>query len=181
MIELYSRDARPGHPGHPDDRWSNLSPLERSLDHWTLVAFLDPRCPCSMATAGEIEVLLANSNSQCVTHIVVEGQQDEARGYFFASSLKNLSAIPGVSVHWDYDGIAARAFGATTSGQILLYRADGKLVFNGGITASRSHQGSNDGLDAVLRWIRSEAPYVEQFPIFGCSLRSSQGDRGPTL
>ena len=50
--------------------------------------------------------------------------------------------MPGVRVFEDPEATTARLFGARVSGQVLLYDAGGKLLFNGGITAFRGHPGT---------------------------------------
>jgi hypothetical protein len=66
--------------------------------------------------------------------------------------------------------MAARRFGASTSGQTLLYNMAGRLVFNGGITIARGHSGSNDGRDAVVALLSGLVPMHTITPVFGCSL-----------
>jgi hypothetical protein len=70
----------------------------------------------------------------------------------------------------DPEGAAALRFGASTSGQTILYNDSGRLVFNGGITAARGHEGPNDGQDAVIALLQNRAPRQTTTPAFGCSL-----------
>jgi hypothetical protein len=70
----------------------------------------------------------------------------------------------------DPEGAAALRFGASTSGQTLLYNDSGRLVFNGGITAARGHEGPNDGQDAVIALLQNRPPLHTATPVFGCSL-----------
>jgi len=80
--------------------------------------------------------------------------------------------IPGVRVILDPDGKLARRFGVETSGHTLVYGADGKLLFAGGITSSRGHLGDNAGFAAVLEIItnRSIQSARTTTPVFGCEL-----------
>jgi hypothetical protein len=73
----------------------------------------------------------------------------------------------------DVDGLEARSFGAATSGQTLLYDKRGALLFSGGITGARAHQGDNVGrrsLVALLNGGPNERPGTS---VFGCSLFTS--------
>jgi hypothetical protein len=70
----------------------------------------------------------------------------------------------------DPDGEEARRFGASTSGQTLLYSGKGRLLFNGGITASRGHIGPNDGWDAVVSLLQTGTAKHQTTPVFGCSM-----------
>src|SRR5436190_6315 len=80
-------------------------------------------------------------------------------------------AIPGVTVRADVDGEAARRFGAATSGQALLYTADGRLLFSGGITESRGHEGDNAGRSAIAALVLGAEPTkLATSPVYGCPL-----------
>ncbi|HLN04418.1 MAG TPA: hypothetical protein VK335_34335 [Bryobacteraceae bacterium] len=80
-------------------------------------------------------------------------------------------SIPGAHAIEDRDGAWARRFGASTSGQTLLYNPRGHLVFNGGLTAARGHVGDNFGVDAVMALLRGDHPSHRSTPVFGCGLR----------
>jgi hypothetical protein len=71
-------------------------------------------------------------------------------------------------------GQEAKLFGAKTSGDVLLFGANGKLIFAGGITASRGHEGDNPGADAMLKALgesrRNKVSTTTATPVFGCSL-----------
>jgi hypothetical protein len=78
--------------------------------------------------------------------------------------------IPGVTVADDIDGIEAQRFGAKTSGFTLLYSADGKLLFRGGITDGRGHSGDNIGRAAVTALLRGNRAETTRTQVFGCPL-----------
>ena len=83
---------------------------------------------------------------------------------------QSAAAIPGVTVLTDENEIEASRFGAQTSGHTLVFDRDGKLIFSGGITASRGHIGNNPGERAVLAFLHQQTPDRSQTPVFGCSL-----------
>ena len=97
-------------------------------------------------------------------------ENDWARSDLWDSAAR----IPGVRVLDDPDAAAARRFGARVSGQTLLYDAQGRLAFNGGITAFRGHVGDNDGRDAIVSVLDGENPHHRTTAVFGCAL---YGDR----
>jgi hypothetical protein len=70
----------------------------------------------------------------------------------------------------DTDGVLARRFGAATSGEIVLYSADGRLLFQGGITAERSHVGDSAGGEALRTALTTRAPQGKPFSVFGCPI-----------
>jgi hypothetical protein len=83
------------------------------------------------------------------------------------------SAVPGLSVAPDEDGREARRFGTETSGQVVLYGADGRLEFQGGVTLFRGHVGDNPGRTALQALICHAPTQVTQTPVFGCPLFGS--------
>jgi hypothetical protein len=52
----------------------------------------------------------------------------------------------------------------------MLYGIDGRLLFAGGITSSRGHQGDNAGLDRVLSLVRGGKAERSESSVFGCGL-----------
>lgn len=70
----------------------------------------------------------------------------------------------------DVGGAQARVFGAFISGQTLLYSATGSLLFNGGITDARGHEGDNPGRTALTSILSGGKPAAIQTPVFGCYL-----------
>src|ERR1700747_2790456 len=63
---------------------------------------------------------------------------------------RTAAQIPGVTALSDIDGVEAERFGAETSGHTFLFDRGGRLLFNGGITASRGHSGDNAGESALV-------------------------------
>jgi hypothetical protein len=59
-----------------------------------------------------------------------------------------------------------------TSGAVLLYSSDGKLLFQGGITPARGHQGDSFGRQRILALLDGDAPDRRDAPVFGCALAS---------
>src|SRR5437764_13188302 len=70
----------------------------------------------------------------------------------------------------DPSGSEARRFGLTTSGEVAVYSAGGDLLYTGGITGARAHEGDNSGEDAANGAIAGERSEKEQAPVFGFTL-----------
>lgn len=164
----YSQTA--GATGTPPAQWPETSPTLRHPDQSQLVMFLHPRCPCSRATLGELEQLVAHCPgkfSAQVWFIQPQGMDDE----WVKTDLWHVAAsIPGVQVNVDHAGEEARRFQAVTSGQTLLYDAEGGLIFQGGITLARGHSGDNPGRDAIESLLKQKINRVTSHPVFGCAL-----------
>ena len=82
------------------------------------------------------------------------------------------AAIPGAQVLRDAGGVEAARFQAATSGQTLLYSAEGDLLFNGGITSARGHAGDNFGKSAIISLVNGGRAEHAETPVFGCTLES---------
>ncbi len=64
----------------------------------------------------------------------------------------------------------AGRFGVKGSGHVLLYQPSGRLVFSGGITPSRGHEGDNPGRAAVISLVLQGRSPVNRTPVYGCPL-----------
>ena len=169
-VVLLGYENAPGASPAPPALWPGDSRIARATDLPTLVMFAHPRCPCTRASLGELAVLLAHCRGR-VTPYVVLVKPDGLPGDWAQTDLRRSAlSIPGVQVLCDDGGVEARRFHAATSGQTLLYGADGRLLFRGGITASRGHSGDNSGRSAITALVNGQAAArVESF-VFGCSL-----------
>ncbi len=175
MTMLHAHGARPGDPGSRRGRWPIDSTISRVADWPIILVFLDPRCPCARATIAELEIILASSGNQAMTRIVLVGSPEQGAAWVDDGTWANLVKLPGVELLRDDQGLEAKRFGVATSGQVLVFHHDGELVFQGGITPSRGHQGANYGREAVIGLILGEKVSVSSFPVFGCPLEKGVG------
>ena len=135
-----------------------------------------PRCPCTRASINELAQLLAQIHEEVNTYVLF--LKPEQRPDWGETDLQRAAAaIPGVTVLSDRDGAEAQLFGAETSGHTMLFDAKGRLLFSGGITASRGHAGSNPGENAIVSLINGQSAERSTTLVFGCSLsgRKQQG------
>jgi len=63
-------------------------------------------------------------------------------------------------------------FRIETSGDLVLYDADGRLLFHGGITSARGHSGDNLGRSAIQALLWKEPAQTASTSSFGCPLFS---------
>ncbi len=139
-------------------------------DKPTLVLFAHPHCPCTRASLQELDGLLAETQNR-VSVTVVFTIPDGVPGDWEQGDLWNSAkSIPGLRVIRDQGGVEAHRFDVEGSGHVLLYAPSGKLLFSGGITASRGHEGSNMGRSAIVSFILDGHSPVSHTPVFGCSL-----------
>jgi hypothetical protein len=168
---LFSYSNTPGPPASPPNIWPADTAIRPPGNRARLIVFLHPNCPCSRATIAELARLMARCQSRAEAYVAFLAPRSQSRKWVRTGLWKAASAIPGAHAIEDEDGKEMRRFGARTSGQSLLYDAGGHLLFSGGLTISRGHEGANDGADAVLSLLRGAAfrPPLGA-PVFGCSL-----------
>jgi hypothetical protein len=156
----------------PPSQWPDGTGIHRQPEQPVLVMFVHPHCPCSSASIGELERIVARCPAAAEVHVVFLHPEGMPLSWVQSDLWRKASAIPGVKVTQDDAGEESIRFHCATSGETLLYDANGVLAFHGGITASRGHAGDNPGSDAVLALLRQERAGQLTTPVFGCALRS---------
>jgi hypothetical protein len=146
------------------------SALQLVSDKPTLVLFAHPHCPCTRASLRELDVLLARAQNKVSAIVVFTIPDGVTEGWEKGDLWNAAAAIAGLRVVRDLGGREAHQFDIRGSGHVLLFASSGKLLFSGGITASRGHEGDNVGLTAVVGFILDGHASVSQTPVFGCSL-----------
>jgi hypothetical protein len=171
---LMNYENTPGIPGAPPAMWPADSRIQRTPGRATLVMLAHPHCPCTRASIEELAQLMARCQGLLTTHVLFLQPKGFSEDWTQTDLYRSAAMIPGVQVACDEGGDEARRFGATTSGQTLLYRADGLLLFEGGITSSRGHVGDNAGRNAIVSLLtKGTADRTETFA-FGCGLFGQQ-------
>jgi hypothetical protein len=175
FLEAYA--ARPGEAIPSPDHWPEGSAIPRDARRPTLLIFLHPQCPCSLASVGELTDIINRCGEQVATQaVVLDTPLLESRGR--SEIHQALARLPRITIRKDRGGIESRRFNVTTSGHVLLYEVDGRLVFSGGITAARGHRGDSFGRSALLSWIRGGGNVRRQSCVFGCPLVAARSKSG---
>jgi len=167
---LARHSAEPCLPALAPERWPAAAPIARAAQQPTLVLFLHPLCPCTRATLAELEVLLQRWEGELSVETVFTVDTDADGQWMENDSFREAAHIPGVRLSIDRGGRIAQLFGARTSGQVLLYAADGRRLFAGGITLARGHLGDNQGIEALDAWMRGASGAASATPVYGCGL-----------
>jgi hypothetical protein len=169
FTELASYAGRAGQAADAPATWPTTSSIPRRDGRATLVMIAHARCPCTRASLRELERLLARVGAETDAFVVFEGPPASDA----ADDLRRAAAsIAGVRVLEDAHNAEARRFGAQTSGQVVVYDARGALLFAGGITPARGHEGDNAGSTALQRLLNHDTTPRSQSgtSVFGCSL-----------
>ena len=161
-----------GSPANPPESWPTSANFPIAHRGPTLLVIAHPRCPCTRATIEELAKIMARARGSIGASVIFVVPRGLDPKWAETDMYRAASAIPGVHTYLDTDGEIARRFGAATSGQALLYGADGRLRFAGGITMGRGHGGDNPGSDAIVSIINSHSVKLASTPVFGCELAS---------
>jgi hypothetical protein len=173
IMRLWTYEGTPGIAAQPPIAWPTDSRVSRATDLPTLVLLIHPKCPCSRATLAELAAIMTDCRGKLATTVVMLRPAEEPIGWERTDLWETAARIPGVTVMSDAGGSEVRRFGAVTSGQALLYESDGRLLFRGGITAARGHQGDNAGRSSIEALVlgklaKEQAPAAT--PVYGCPL-----------
>jgi hypothetical protein len=174
MTLLFRFAGTPGAPAAPPTLWPVESAIPRTPGHATIVMLAHPHCPCTRASIAELAVLMNRVADGASAHVLFMRPAQSGEGWEKTDLWQAAARIPGVTVHGDLDGVEAKRFAASTSGQTVVYDQAGRLMFHGGITASRGHQGDNAGLDRIISLMKRGKAGGDVSPVYGCPL----GDPG---
>lgn len=181
MAVLRKYDTTPGELGQSPARWPAKSHIPRVAGLPTIVVMGHPKCPCTRATIGELAITMARLQGKATAVVVFVRPQGTPEGWDDTDLRRSAAAIPGVTVMSDLDEAEADLFDAQVSGQTMLYDAGGKLLFSGGITASRGHAGDNIGRSSIVSFVTTGTAEQNHSPVFGCTLRTPKSLNGERL
>jgi hypothetical protein len=173
MWVLWSYENAPGVSANSAARWPAETQLQLASDRPTLVLLAHPQCVCTRATLAELAEALARAGTRPKTYVVFLKPSSFADGWEKSGLWETAAGLPDTTVLRDDDGREAIRFGAATSGQTMLYDARGELLFSGGITGARGHEGENAGRTAVVALLNHLKPPFTGTKVFGCSLFAS--------
>jgi hypothetical protein len=170
---VWAYENRPGAAANPPKQWPPATALVSAADRATLVLIVHPQCDCTRATLGELAEVLARAQRHPKTYVLFLRPAGFSNGWEQTDLWRTAASLPDVTVLRDDDGAEARRFGAETSGQTLLYDNRGALVFSGGITGSRGHEGDNAGQAALSELLSDGHSDRKGTSVFGCALFAS--------
>jgi hypothetical protein len=167
---LLNYENTPGQPGTPSRYWPTGSHIYRPAGKYALVMLVHPDCPCSEASLSELERLLAQLHGKLTGFVVFGRPASKEEDVQTTKLWKRASAIPDVTTLYDAGSREIERFRGEVSGYTMLYDPSGRLMFHGGITGARGHEGDNAGRDSVIRLVGGESHEEATSPVFGCSL-----------
>ena len=170
LMKLYNYEFKSGPEGSPIGHWPDGSHIHRDNKVYQLVMVVHPHCPCSRATLHELELIMARAQDQLSVYMLFTHPKQFSREWVKTDLFNDAQKISNVHVIIDQDSQEAKLFGGTTSGQAFLFDTNGNILFSGGITDSRGHEGDNVGMTAIIDILQNKRIALKQTPVFGCLL-----------
>jgi hypothetical protein len=170
FVALIRYASLPGASAAASARWPAQSSLAPAADRPTLVFFAHPHCGCTRASLNELHRLQSRITHPPLTYVVFQlpsGVSDDWRSTDLWTSAQR---IPGARVVADDEGQESARFAVRTSGTVLLYDRSQRLVFSGGLTESRGHEGDSFGQSRLITLLEGGEPDRHDSPVFGCAL-----------
>lgn len=166
--------------------WPLDTVLERASDKPTALIFAHPKCPCTQASIQEFQRIEARHPGAFETVVVFAIPESNDGDWKSSRLIEQARNLRSARIVFDPGGREASRFQAAVSGQILLFAGDGHLLFSGGVTPARGHEGDNAGQEAFEQALAHPESAAVSFPVFGCGLITRVGpgpaanDRGPS-
>jgi hypothetical protein len=155
--------------------WPTNFPLRLDANAANLVMVVHPKCPCSRASFSELVKVMTRAVAPMRVAVLFYKPAEEPETWVEGSLYSAAKTIPGLQVLSDPDGKWAAQLGAIASGHVFLFSKQGSLLFNGGITAGRGHEGENPGSEAILALLSGGAPGFPSTRTFGCAVTDAPG------
>ena len=174
----YWYEATAGETDRVETHWPAETSLVLAEDQPTLLMFVHPRCPCSRSSLSELARLMTHCQGRVKTEVLFLAPIAFPEEWTQTDLWTHAARIPGVTATLDVDGAEHQRFGASVSGEVLLFQPDGQLRFHGGITASRGHSGDNLGRSALESFLLHRRLPADTSPVYGCQLRTPALPRG---
>lgn len=161
-------------------QWPPNDCLTLDAERPTLVFFVHPQCPCTTASIVQLDRVLSQFAGRFRTYVVMALPTGVRQAWENGRNLEAARNLPEITLLLDRGGTVTRRFGAIDSGTLLAYDPQGVLLFSGGVTASRGHEGDSLGT-LVLRDIATGLPPRDSSsPVFGCPLLGDSQNREST-
>ena len=176
MVAMQRYESTPSSTESAPTHWPPDSHISRSSGLPVLIMLAHPYCPCTRASLAELSRLLTTLSGRLDVHVLFIRPEGVDADWGSSDLLERARQIPNVSVDLDDAGREAALLGARTSGDTLLYGADGRLLFHGGITSARGHEGDNVGSRRIISLVTTGSTDLASSAVFGCAL---SGDAPP--
>jgi hypothetical protein len=156
--------------------WPADATVARSSSRATLLMFAHPGCTCTRASIAELALIMSRFHDRLDATVLFWSPRDAPREWEGDGLWTSAARIPRVSVLRDRDGREASRFGVSTSGGVVLYDQGGRLLFKGGITPARGHEGDSFGRERIASLLTTGTADRADAPVFGCELGAAPAE-----
>lgn len=163
---VHAEMATPGEAHAAPATWPSEAILTLETSAPTLLVFAHPKCPCTRATLRQLASLAPDLRPPVTLVLSGPALRADDDQPLATMARELLEAIVVV----DASGAEAARFGAHTSGHVVAYSPSGQLLFSGGVTPGRGHEGPTDALTALNRALGDAAPAPDASLVFGCPI-----------
>lgn len=150
------------------------STVRLAEDRPTVIVTVHPQCPCTRATFTELQKFLTRQQGKVAALLLFVQPEGEDASFIHGALWDRAGQWPDVQRTIDVDGTVSKRLGAHTSGTALLYAPDGRLLFRGGLTVARGHEGDSPGAERMTVLLAGQ-PALSTAPVFGCGLENEEG------
>ena len=168
---LYQYQNKNGELGTSSSHWIESSNIHFEENKNNVLMFLHPYCPCSRASLNELAKILSHKIKPSTVKIILAKPESKDSNWVYESPLYKITKELNFQSLIDKNSHESKLFEAKTSGLVLIFNKDKKLMFRGGITDSRGHEGDNKGAQKALTILQSiSSQSLEEFFVFGCEI-----------
>lgn len=170
-LYIFRYESKPATLASAARHWPEGSGLNHMAGAFELVMVVHPRCPCTRASVAELNKLLLRFQGKLRAHALVLKPFETSEAWGQTEISARLAQMPYLETVKDYRGATAERFGALISGETLLYGPTGTLLFDGGLTAFRGHEGPSLGQTLLSSMVAGSETGFHQTKVFGCSIK----------
>lgn len=170
FVTLESYGYTPGVQAAAAPSWPMGSSLERGLNRCQLVMFVHPKCPCSSASLAELERIAAQVEHDVAITVVFFEPENAPADWRDSANVVHAKRVPGAVQQFDTGGTEQALFHAKISGEVFAYSPTGVLIYHGGVTASRGHEGDNPAKSQLMARLNDPTLEPIELAAFGCTL-----------
>ena len=138
-----------------------------------VILFYHPHCPCTRATVNNLDLIQQTIKRSVRLFAFAYHPKSKDSSWINTPVTRQLAKI-GFETTPDPGATVCQRFGVFTSGHVLAYNKSGKLVFNGGVTTSRGHEGTGVPMSELISSINQPTKQTAVWPVFGCPIVKSE-------
>jgi hypothetical protein len=156
---MHDHNTPPGPPGLIVGQRPGPARFPHNRDRHTLIMAVHPGCPCTRISVSEPASILTRCEGRVEVYVLIFTPERGDEAWRPIEGLRRLGTIAGVHLIEDRGGAEAARFGARTSGHVASHAPDGPLVFRGGITSVRDHDGDMPASRRSSPWTPAPPPH----------------------